>query len=414
VDFTEEQEPLLVMEYLPLGNLACQGYITEEETLRILCQGLQALKYLHSQSPPLAHRDIKPDNILVRSRTPFVIKLVDFGLAKNNSSLKTFCGTSTYVAPEIWEHGHYTAMVDIWSLGVVVLQYGYGLPKPSQERKGKPWCQDLVQLAEDSEGQGDALIDLISIKMLRMDYRDRRSASDCLGEMYRLGFHDIQTESVGPTTPTGKTTGRKGVTRTKSLRRHTRQNAPLDNDVSSGFYNVAGASETTEVAPSKRDLREGVHFYNRASLSSVDRHPQEPTEIRNRQSEDKATSTLSKKRRPQATRSPAADAVERGQSKRSRASVSCEAGEQSSKASNSRQGPEHLERSVVSNRGGPLTIDIASLTRDIEPIPQVAPKVSLKETEKPSSTRNMQDHVKAILAGDLDDEDEGKAKVHRS
>ena len=55
--FSEEQKPLLVMEYLPLGSLACQDFITEEETLQILFQGLLALDYLHSHSPPLAHRD---------------------------------------------------------------------------------------------------------------------------------------------------------------------------------------------------------------------------------------------------------------------------------------------------------------------------------------------------------------------
>ena len=102
VKFLEEQKPLLVMEYLPLGDLTCQGLITEEETLQILCQGIQALEYLHSHSPPLAHRDIKPANILVRSRMPFVIKLVDFGLAKNDAFLKTFCGSNEYAAPEIW------------------------------------------------------------------------------------------------------------------------------------------------------------------------------------------------------------------------------------------------------------------------------------------------------------------------
>lgn len=64
VDFSKEQA-LLVMEYLPLGNLAFQDFITEEETLKILCQGLQALKYLHSHSPPLAHQDIKPENIFL-------------------------------------------------------------------------------------------------------------------------------------------------------------------------------------------------------------------------------------------------------------------------------------------------------------------------------------------------------------
>lgn len=114
VKFSEKQKPLLVMEYLPLGNLACQDFIiTEEETLQILFQGLQALDYLHSHSPPLTHRDIKPANIIVRSRMPFVVKLVDFGLAKNDSSLKTFCGSNEYAAPEIWGRHHYTATVDI-------------------------------------------------------------------------------------------------------------------------------------------------------------------------------------------------------------------------------------------------------------------------------------------------------------
>lgn len=117
------------------------------------------------------------------------------------------------------------------------------------------------------------MIDLILIKMLRMNYRDRRSTSNCLREVYRLEFHDIQTKCIGRTTPTRKTTNRKGVTRIKSLRRHTCQNASLDNDVSLGFYNVVGASKTTKVASSKRDLEEEVHFYNRASLLSFDRHP---------------------------------------------------------------------------------------------------------------------------------------------
>ena len=319
---------MLVMEYLPLRNLACQDYITEEDNVQILCQGLQALEYLHAQSPPLAHRDIKPENILVQSQIPFVIKLVDFGLAKNDSTFKTFCGTNEYAAPEIWEHRHYTTMVDIWSLGVVVLQYGYGLPRPSRKRKGKPWCRDIVKAAEDADGEGDALIDLISTKMLRMDYRHRQSASDCLGEVYRQGFHAIQTVEVGRTTPTRNTISQDSVTRSKSVITQLRQNAPSDSDVSSGFYDIGGASEMTEVAPSKRDLRVGVHFRNGASLPSLDRHPQGPTQIWKPQTEDAATLTRSKRRRPQWIKSPTVDAVGRGQSKRSRAFDPREAGEQ--------------------------------------------------------------------------------------
>ena len=445
VKFSEEQKPLLVMEYLPLGNLACQNFITEEETLQILCQGLQALEYLHSHSPPLAHRDIKPANILVQSRMPFVIKLVDFGLAKNDSSLKTFCGSNEYAAPEIWGRHHYTAMVDIWSLGVVVLQYGYGLPWPSQEPKGEPWCRDIVRKAKEEEGEGDALIDLISTKMLRMDYRHRGSASDCLKEFYRLGFHEIQTVDIGLTTLTGKTAGRDGVTRSKSVIAQPLQHAPSDRDVSSGFYDIGGTSESTEFAPSKRDLRDGIHFYNRASQRSL-QHVQGATQIWNPHSGDISKSTLSKRRRQQTVQSASDDARRRGQSKRSRASVSFEAGEDPSKPSK-RKGhnpavqPRQIPQLDLSK--GPLATDVASLTQAVEPIPRVpritrqvtrkstqkrtrsllgrafapAAEVSPREVETPSSKRNIHDNVRAMLAGNLDGgnldgENEGKAKVH--
>lgn len=130
-----EQKPLLVMEYLPLGNLAFQdrkSRITEEEIIGILCQGLQVLDYLHSQR--IVHRDIKPENILIKSRKPFLLKFVDFGFARNGSLLEKFCGTDSYAAPEIWKRNTYTSAVDIWSLAVVVFEYGYGLPTLTRKR----------------------------------------------------------------------------------------------------------------------------------------------------------------------------------------------------------------------------------------------------------------------------------------
>ena len=275
------------MEYLPLGNLACQDYIPIEETLKILCQGLEALEYLHSHFPPIVHRDIKLENILLLSRTPFFIKLVDFGLAKNDSPLKTFCGTNKYAAPETWGHDHYTAAVDIWSLGVVMLEYAYGLPMTNQERNGKLWCRDIVRKAKGEEGEGDALIDLISTKMLRIDYRYRQSASDCLEEFYRLGFYETRTVDVGCTTPTGKMAGQDHVTGTKSVITQPLQNA--------GFYDMEGASEMTEIAPSKGGLRDGIYFYNHASQRSL-QYTQGATQIWNPQSGDICKSTLSKRR----------------------------------------------------------------------------------------------------------------------
>ena len=89
------------MKYLSLKSLVCQDFIIEEETLQILFQELQTLDYLYSHSSSLTYRDIKSTNILIRSRMPFVIKLVDFELTKNDSFLKTFCGSNKYVALEI-------------------------------------------------------------------------------------------------------------------------------------------------------------------------------------------------------------------------------------------------------------------------------------------------------------------------
>ncbi len=447
VNYSEEQQPLLVMEYLPLGNLACQDFITEEETLQILCQGLQALEYLHSHFPPLAHRDIKPANILVQFRMPFVIKLADFGLAKNDSSLKTFCGSNEYAAPEIWGRHHYTAMVDIWSLGVVVLEYAYGLPRPTRERKGKPWCRDIVKAAENGE-DGDTLIDLISTKMLRMNYQDRQSASDCVEQAYRLGFHRVQTFETGRVTPTRKSTRQHDITRrigSKSIVVQPLESSPPDGDVSPGFYYVGGTSESTEIAPSKRDLRDGIHFYNRASQRSL-QHAQGPTQIWNPRTEDSLTSTLSKRRRPQMTQSPTADTLGRGRSKRSRALVSCEAVEDPSKPSKRKgHNPAAQPRQIpqLDPSKGPLATDVASLTQAVKPIPRVpritrqvtrkstqkrtrsplgrafasAAEVSPREVETPSSKRNVHDNARAMLAenldgGNLDVENEGKTKVH--
>ena len=193
VDYSDEQGPQMIMEYLPLGNLRDQHKedpIAMEESTRVLLQGLDALAYLHENQ--VAHRDIKPENILVQSRLPFHIKLSDFGLAKDATQLGTYCGSPLYAAPEIYEMGTYTTAVDLWSLGVVVYEYIYGLPIKKRHYPPKKWFGVLEKSISD--WYSDRMIDLISTHMLKPEPKERLSAKDCF-QRALVVFHDDLNDS---------------------------------------------------------------------------------------------------------------------------------------------------------------------------------------------------------------------------
>ncbi|KOS22267.1 Calcium/calmodulin-dependent protein kinase type 1 [Escovopsis weberi] len=114
---TEIPKRRLVFEYMPLGTLQYQAWkqpITSAENIEVLTQALAALRFLHGQEKPIAHREVKPDNILVCSRDPLHIKLADFGISKKKQqNLRTYTGTDRYMAPEIMFQRPYSEIVDI-------------------------------------------------------------------------------------------------------------------------------------------------------------------------------------------------------------------------------------------------------------------------------------------------------------
>jgi serine/threonine protein kinase len=92
-DFFSELERLfLVMEYIEGDDL---GKMLEkrgkpfsfEEVLPWINQLLEALKYLHNLTPPILHRDIKPQNLKLNERQK--IKLLDFGVARSTDKSST-------------------------------------------------------------------------------------------------------------------------------------------------------------------------------------------------------------------------------------------------------------------------------------------------------------------------------------
>eukprot|EP00903_Cladosiphon_okamuranus_P012027 g11292.t1 len=116
----------LVMEYANGGNLCSyvkrRKRLDEGEARRILQQLLEGVEYMHGSD--IVHRDIKLENVLLGGSDRTNAKLVDFGFSahvKNRRLLHVFCGTPSYMAPEIIKRQEYEGKpVDIWSLGVVL------------------------------------------------------------------------------------------------------------------------------------------------------------------------------------------------------------------------------------------------------------------------------------------------------
>ena len=114
----------MVMEYVDGGDLIeyieRHGQLTEKVAMRLLYQVMSALNHCHKMG--IAHRDIKPDNLLMDSKSGNVI-LADFGLAvpwHPTRMLQGKVGSMLYAAPEVLLGTPYIGPeVDIWSAGVV-------------------------------------------------------------------------------------------------------------------------------------------------------------------------------------------------------------------------------------------------------------------------------------------------------
>jgi serine/threonine protein kinase len=124
-------------DYLHLVTDLCDGgdlfdrvssgaRFSEPDAAGVLKQLMVAIAFCHRLG--VAHRDIKPDNILFDSRGR--LKLADFGSAEcfGVSEMNGVVGTPYYVAPEVLMGRDYGEKVDVWSAGVILYIMLAGVP----------------------------------------------------------------------------------------------------------------------------------------------------------------------------------------------------------------------------------------------------------------------------------------------
>jgi serine/threonine protein kinase len=191
------------------------------ETLEIGIQIATGLAAAHEAG--IVHRDVKPENVMLRNRDGFV-KLLDFGLVKLtetsttttdteaptralvNTDAGTVMGTVLYMSPEQARGKSVDERTDIWSLGVILYEMVTGVV-PFRGESSADVIASIVRTNPDQITQRapdtPAKLEEIILKALEKDREERyQTVKDLLVDLRKLKKRiDFETETERSFTP---------------------------------------------------------------------------------------------------------------------------------------------------------------------------------------------------------------------
>ena len=194
--FSERGSLYIVMDYIEGETLERiireEGARPEEQVFDWAIQLCRAIGYLHSLSPPVVYRDLKPSNIMLRPEGQ--IKIIDFGIAREYQGSRDtiIMGTAGYAPPEQLT-GQTEPRSDIFALGMTMRALALGCgPDGSAEAEnslseslsaiiGRCICPDPAGRYESAE---ELLYDLEHPELITAEHR--RSVRRRLIRFYAL------------------------------------------------------------------------------------------------------------------------------------------------------------------------------------------------------------------------------------
>jgi len=182
-----DQKLWLVTEFLNGGCLTdiidCfdEHPLTEAQIAYVTRETLQSLSYLHSRGR--IHRDIKSDNILLSDKGKMKLANFEFAAQLNDSGKCTgIIGTPYWMAMELIRGQPYDTKVDIWSLGIMLMEMAEGAPPYIDRPPFTALCEittkGIPPLKQPNQWSADFRIFLQ--KCLDVDVQARPSAAELL------------------------------------------------------------------------------------------------------------------------------------------------------------------------------------------------------------------------------------------